>query len=154
MKTALVLVKRDGGLFPVDDEGKAEIDRLAPGKECLAEIRTPRNVRQHRLFFKLLQVLVENSDDFDDIDDALIRVKIATHEVDVKIEKDTGTAYFVPRSIAFASMDGTRFGRLFDRALYVITERWLVGMDRDELRQQIYDMVDGPERAALGKRIR
>jgi len=121
--TVFAMIKHNGGLLPMDDAGTEALAKIAKGREVLVEVKTPRNPRFHRLFFGLLNLLVENSGAFINVEDALKRVKIACGEVDELIDADTGQVFYTLRSIAFASMDQTRFSALFDLAVKVIVER-------------------------------
>lgn len=143
-------IRRGNAFYPVDDDGAAIVAACPEGKEVMGDLHPVRNVRHHRMFFGLLKLLVENTDMFGSIDDALMATKIACREVDTYIEASTGQVFYIPRSIKFESMDQARFRRLFERALHVITTRWLIGTDAEDLRQQVYDIVDGP--AAIGRR--
>lgn len=151
--TVIVCMKSNGLLVPMDEAAQDTLRSIKNGREVLVEIKTPRNPRHHRLFFGLLNLLVENSGVFIKVEDALKRVKIACGEVDELIDADTGQVFYTLRSIAFASMDQTRFSALFDLAVKVITERWLVGTSQDDLRQRVYELVDGPQASSLGKRV-
>lgn len=133
--------KLGGVLRPSDEEAEALLARLPEGKQCEITYRVPRSIQQHRLFFGLLNKLVENSDLFEDVDQALIAVKIAVHLYDAHVID--GRMVLVPQSIAFESLDQDRFQKVFDRALNVITSRWLVGTDKETLRQEVEAMI-GP----------
>jgi hypothetical protein len=147
-----VFVRRGNGFYPVDDEGHNIVHSVPEGKECMGEFAPRRNVGQHRLFFALLNLLVEN-DVFENIEAALLAIKIATGEWDAFINSD-GRAFYVPRSLAFESMDGAKFKRFFDRALHIIMTKYLDGSDEGILRQQVLDMTDNPDMKQLGKRIK
>lgn len=151
--TVIAMIKHNGGLLPMDEAATEALAKIAKGREVLVEVKQPRSVRNHRLFFGLLNLLVENSGVFINVEDALKRVKIACGEVDELIDADTGQVFYTLRSIAFASMDQTRFSALFDLAVKVITERWLVGTSQDDLRQRVYELVDGPVASSLGRRV-
>ena len=151
--TKIVVTKRGTGiLIASDEDARVVLARIKDGTDLMIEVRRPRNVRFHRLFFKLLDLIVENTERFGNVDEALLAVKIATHEVDTYIDADTGQVYYIPRSIAFESMDQDRFRRLFNRALYVACDRWLLGLKFEELHTRIFELVDGPERSSLGRR--
>ena len=151
--TKIAMTKRGGVLIAADDEARAVLDRIKDAVDIMVEVRRPRNVRQHRLFFALLNLLVENSDDFDNVEQALTAVKIGIGEADPIIDGRTGKTFWTVRSIAFESCDQDRFTRIFDRALFLICQRWLGGMEMDELRAEVYRMVDGEERSSLGRRV-
>lgn len=144
---------RGNALLPSTQEGRDVLAGIASGKEVMIEIKTARNVRFHRLFFGMLNLLVENSDSFDTVDQALTAVKIATGEVDPVIDAKTGKTFWVTRSIAFESCSQERFSRIFERALFVICDRWLIGTDTETLRAEIFDLVDGDRASSLGRRV-
>ncbi len=149
--TKAVFVRIGDGFYPVDDEGRAIVASVADGKQVMGEFKPSRNPRFHRMFFALLKLLVDNTEKFETVDQALLAIKIACHEVDTQIDVATGNLCYIPRSISFESMDEARFRRLFDRALYVITERWLIGTKADDLRNEVFAIVDGPQ--AIGTRV-
>lgn len=151
--TTIICIKHNGGLMPADEASAEVLRKIANGREVLVEAKTPRNVRAHRLFFAMLGLLVENSDAFATVEAALTAVKIGLGECDPAINAATGETVYVTRSIAFASCDQTRFSKLFDDALALIAGRWLAGTSQEALRQQVYDLVDGPAMASLGRRV-
>ncbi len=148
----IVMRKHGAGLLPVDDDGAEALKRLQQGREVMVEVKASRRPAQHRLFFALLHLLVENTDQFPTVELALQAVKLGLGEADPIVNAATGEVVYVLRSISFESMDQTRFGRLFDDAVKLIAERWL-GTDHEELRQNVYALVDGPAAASLGRRV-
>ena len=63
---------------------------------------------------------------------------------------DTGEVYLIPMSIAFASMTQAAFSEFMDAAINVIVARWLQGTDAEQLRREVFAVLDGP--AAIGTR--
>src|ERR1700722_14432479 len=89
--TKIVMTKRGAGiLIAADEDARTVLDRIKDGADVMVEVRRPRNVRFHRLFFKLLDLIVDNTDCFSSVEHALLAVKVATHEVDTYIDADTG----------------------------------------------------------------
>ena len=150
--TTMVMVKHNGGLIAADDGAAETLRSVKQGREVLVEVKTPRSPRQHRLFFALLGMLVENGDTFPTVEAALSAVKIALGEADPIINAATGEVVYVLRSIAFASCDQTRFAKLFDDATKLIADRWLHTAP-EALRQRVYEMIDGPAMSSLGRRV-
>lgn len=146
-------VRRGMGLFPASPEAQEIVSSIKDGSECLGEFRSVRNIRQLRLFFAMLHVIVENTDFFETIDQAKQAIKLATHEADIVID-ETGKVFYVLRSIALESMPQDRFNRFFARAIHVVLTRWLIGMEESELRQEIEEMADGPVASSLGRKIK
>ena len=54
--------------------------------------------------------------------------------------KDGNVAY-IPKSIAFASMDQTAFNDFWDKAVTFIVTKVIPGMNRDALETEILSMV-------------
>jgi hypothetical protein len=150
--TKVVMRRAGRALVPAEDEAAEMIAKMPEGKDVVVEVRQARNPKQHRLYWALMGLLADNVEWIPHKDAASTLVKIATHEVDMIIDGRTGEITYVPRSINWESMDGARFGRFLDRVLYVICSRWLVGNDVEELRQRVYEMIDGPAAASLGRR--
>lgn len=150
--TKLSFVKVAGRLMPGDDDAKVALDKIAAGREVIVEIKTARHPKQHRTFFALLDVLVDGSS-FSSKEAALTAIKVAIGECDPVISAD-GEVVYVTRSIAFESCDQTRFSEIFDRTLEVICDRWLIGADKEELRNRVLDIVEDKRAASLGTRVR
>lgn len=148
-----VFARRGHGFVPVDQDGEDMLAAVKDGKQVMGTFKAARNPRHHRMFFALLRVLVDNADLFAG-DTELARRTILTdcRECDVWFHPKTGEVRVEVRSIAYERMDQVRFSRLFERALYVICNDYLAGADADGIRQQVFDIVDGPERSSLGRR--
>jgi hypothetical protein len=147
------MIKHRMMLAPVDDEGMEILQSIADGREVMVDVKQARNPRQHRLFFKMLGLLVDNSDLFNTIQQALTAVKMGTGEADPVVDAETGEVFWVLRSINFESCDQARFNRIFDASLKLICTKWLVGTEENTLREELFRLVDGPERASLGRRV-
>lgn len=135
-----VLCRRTvSGLQPLDDQASEELQRVPLGRPVYVEIKAARNPRQHRLLFALLKAVTDNTDLFPSIDAALVAIKIGTGYVDTMVTAEGQTVY-VPRSISFANMPQTTFSEWFDRAINLVSERWLP-MAPDDLRREIEEMI-------------
>lgn len=109
-----------------------EILKTVPnGKALRMEFTQQRNIKFHRKFFVLLQVILHYIDEPDrdrlnihTKDELLNRLKIDLGLYDLWIVGEgaplpVGTPVFVPKSIAFASMDNTAFDRLYKDTINV-----------------------------------
>lgn len=73
----------------------------------------------------------------------MIALKIACGLVDPFIDAKTGKTFFVPRSISFTAMSQDEFNAFFDRAIFVICDRWLPkGTTTESVRREIEMMTD------------
>lgn len=131
------------GLFPADAMAAEELDRIKDGAETLTSTKTPRNPRQHRLAWALAQKLAESVDTLHDRDDAMALLKIKARHVRWMSDPQTGSMWPVPQSISFASLSQEQFGRLFDRFVWIICNELVPGIDEDDLRREVLELVDG-----------
>lgn len=142
-----VFRRRGRTLVPVDRQGLDLLATVGNERDVVIEVKARRNPKHHRLLFAILKVMVEHSASFDSTEQALVALKIATGEVDVHVN-ERGRAFFVPRSISWGAMDQTRFKQFFDRAVHVITRRWMPpGTREQDVRAEIEAMVAEPQHA-------
>jgi len=133
-------------LMPFDDEGRDMLAALPVHKEVLVDIHTPRNPKHHRLLFALYVKLHDGGAFDGDQDSFLDWAKYATGHVRSSVDH-RGEVHYVPKSIAFESMDQARFSRWFDRVCYHIAHRLLGSADEWEaLRDDIINTVEGKYR--------
>lgn len=133
------MVKHLGGLRPVDDAGTVALSKLKQGDLVQVECVRPRNPRHHRLFFALLSIVANNSPHYDDPEQVLLALKIATGHVVPHVAYD-GKAYMIPKSIAFHKMDQTAFDQFFDKCIDIVAARFLPGVTDSELRAELESM--------------
>ncbi len=137
MKT--VLQKRNGGLMPCDELGQAALDKYKDGDEIMVEVRKPRHGKQHRLFFALLHLVMQNQDRYPSIDVLLAALKVAQGYATAIPMKNGNTAY-LPKSINFSSMDQDKFDEFFNRSLDIIIKDIIPGMDKTDLLNEIKEI--------------
>lgn len=66
------------------------------------------------------------------------------------IDPTNGKTFFVVRSISYAAMDQTRFDAFFDRACFVIAERWMpAGTTSEDVRFEILEMINPPSAPSI-----
>lgn len=143
--TRAAFIRRNGGLHPVDDDGRALVAAL-PDKPVMVSIYAKRNARHHRLLFRLLE-MVRDGGAWDGSADTLLDfLKIATGHVRTVVDPGTGRAVFATKSIAFDEMGQDAFRRWFDAAVQVICERLLNRADWESVRDEVIATVDKPWR--------
>lgn len=130
-------------LVPMDEDSCDMMTAMKPGKVVLVDIFTPRNPSHHRLLFALFKKLCDGGVWEGDMNSFLDWIKFATGHVRVSVDH-CGRPHYVPKSIAFESMDQQAFSRWFDRAIYIVVQR-LLSADQDwqVLRDEIIAIVDG-----------
>lgn len=122
--------RRGSSLVPSDIAASEFLSEIKDGQEVLVTIRRPRNVAHHRLFWALLTVVCDNSDDWNDPEELLSALKLATGHTEPRMTID-GNMYLAPRSINFAAMDQEAFKRFYNRCTYILAAK--LGIDADSL---------------------
>ena len=139
--TKAVFRKRGRSFIPIDQEGLDVLSHIHDERDVVIEIKQARWPKHHRLFFALLKFMVEHTPYFETIEQAKTAIKIATGEVDTYIDEH-GKTFFILRSISWGSMEQTRFAAFFDRAVFVITDRWMPPNTTEEsVRAELEAMV-------------
>ena len=118
-------VKRPSGLVPGDAAAAEAFSKMRDGKGYLVNLWAPRNPKHHRLLFAMLNLVVENTDKWPDVETLLADLKLETGLFEARINLLTGMPYAAPASIAFSSMDQARFDEWFAKAVDVLATRAL-----------------------------
>lgn len=128
-------LKRVGmALVPDGDESIAAFSKLPFNKSLHAEVKQPRNVQHHRLFWAIVHRVAEGiGAEPQNVTDVL---KIATGHCTIVKTKTHGTLS-LPKSISFAKMDQNQFREFFDKCLIVIFQEW--GIDESAFADLIAD---------------
>ena len=130
--TRIALRVERGALVPADDHARKVLrDRdYSIGDVVFAEVRKPRNPKYHRLAHALGQLLVENLDEFAELDahSVLKRVQleadIACDQMAINFPGLGPCTYRIPRSLSFESLDQTQFEAVYSAMCRHIAERY------------------------------
>ena len=118
------------------------LQAIRPNEVLTASLRRARHPGHHRKLFALLNLVFENQDKFTNIQELLNAIKLATGYFELGKTID-GIPFCIPKSIAFASMCEAEFTTFFDKAVDVILTKILPGVNRDELNDQVQDILNG-----------
>lgn len=129
--------KTASGFQPISEEARKFHAGTKLGQVVEMRCRRPRSPGHHRKLFALLNILVENTEDFVSTEDALTAIKAATgHGRWVQIGK-AQRELFIGDSISFDAMAQDDFQTFYDRAIAAVLRFWLSGVDEPELREAI-----------------
>jgi len=123
------------------------------GREVRAELKQPRNPAFHRLAHAVGNLLVDNVEEFRDMDahGAIKAIQAKTGVCCEPLEIDLGSlgkvTAQVPRSLAFDEMAEDEFSKLFEAITAYIGEHYAHVM-LDEVRAEFWSMATGERRAA------
>jgi hypothetical protein len=134
--------KQLGSLRPCDANGQDAIRKIGNGDVVSVEVKRPRNLQHHRLYWALMSTVHENIDHerYPTVEDLSAAVKIAAG-LRTRIELPSGEIGFIPGSIAFHKMNQIEFASFYDRVCDLIAAHFLPGVDKDDLRREVSLMI-------------
>lgn len=131
-----VFIKAIGGLKPADEDAEAIIAAWKLGEARMIEITRPRNLGSHRLLWAIIGLVWQNVEGYPSREALMDVVKIGCGHVEPLTLPD-GSVWMRPKSISFAAQDEDGFKQFLDRALTFITTRLLPGLDRQDLLNEV-----------------
>jgi len=130
----------NSGFYPASEEDNDYFKKIQPGKCILVESKQPRNPGYHRKFFSLLKFVFDNTEKFESITEILIHIKIKMGYYIERIQPDIGIVY-IPKSISFDSMDQVKFKKFYSKAIDIIMQDIIVGIDKRILEDVINGVI-------------
>lgn len=129
-------------LRPVDELGEAALRKLGHGEIVSIEIKRPRNIKHHRMFWALMGLVHDNLDHerYPTVEDLVAAVKINAG-LRTRIELPNGETGFIPGSISFHKMDQDEFSKFYERVCDLIARHFLPGVNTDDLRREVEIMI-------------
>lgn len=134
--------KHLGALRPADILGDEAFSKIKNGELVTVEIKRPRNLAHHRLYFALVRLVWDNIDHdrYPSVDDLHGAIKISVG-LRTRIEMPDGTVAYMPGSIAWAKMDQDQFSAFFERVCDAVAKWFLPGVLSAELRREVEQMI-------------
>lgn len=131
----IFLTKTLNGLAPSDEEAKQAIRRWKVGETLKCSVKKPRDYKNHKRYFALLNLTFENQDRYTSFEHFRKAVQLAAGHVDELVTIE-GEVVFLPKSIAYDSLDEMEFCKVFGEAMTVCA-KILGDLDLDELRVEV-----------------
>jgi hypothetical protein len=131
------------GLIPMYDADHDEKKKLKIGEEYQAEIKQPRNIRFHNLYFALInctwEYLNERQVEFFNGNKEVFRksLEVAAGHCDKVFSFRLKEWVDVPKSVSFSSMDEHEFRDLYDRVKDVIFNTILKDISIEEFNKNL-----------------
>lgn len=134
--------KHLGSLRPTDSAGEDALRKIGNGEVVSIELKRPRNVKHHRLFWALMTIVHENMDEarYPTVEDLVAAIKIAAG-LRTRIVLPNGDVGFIPGSIAFHKMSQDEFSAFYDRVCDLIAKHFLPGVTSEQLRAEVETMT-------------
>ena len=135
----VMLRKERGGLWAADDASAGVLAGIKAGDVVACEIKRPRNLQMHRLFWALMQKVYENQETYDSPEEVAAAFKVATGHCEY-VQTPRGLVG-LPKSISFAKMDQSEFREFFNKALNYLTTVVIPGLNRADLEREVMEMT-------------
>jgi hypothetical protein len=137
-----LVAKHLGSLHPVDEGGQDALRKIGNGELVMIEMKRPRNVKHHRMFWALMTIVWEQMDTerYPTVEDLVAAVKISAG-LRTRIELPNGETGFIPGSIAFHKMDQGAFSDFYERVCDLVAKHFLPGVTSDDLRREVSIMI-------------
>ena len=120
MSVGTVYVRRSGDkLVPITEWDREQILEIPEGKDLSIKVSRTRSARQHRLFWSLMQIVVDNHPVYLRPEQLVEWLKLRLGYVE-EVMFHNGEMMTKLSSISFSSMGQAEFQEFFNKALYVI----------------------------------
>lgn len=134
------------GLVPLDDNDLQQYKSLVLGSDVRVRVTLPRNIKFHRKFFALLQLVYTNLPERlqQDMHIYSIEALLAAIKIDMGYYDTVNVAgknVVKLRSISFAKMDESGFSHFYDLAVTDILNNYLRSTDRNALLQEVEQFI-------------
>lgn len=141
--------KHLNSLRPVDEGGEDALRKIGQGELVMVEVKRPRNLKHHRLYWALVSLVWQNMDGdrYPTAEDLHSAIKIAAG-LRTMIQLPDGTVGFIPGSIAFHKMSQDDFAAFYDRVCDLVAKHFLPGVTVLELKNEVAAMIGASREAA------
>jgi hypothetical protein len=130
----ITLIKTLNG-FKLAYNSDHELAKKIPLNEpIIYEWKKPRNLKFHKKFFALLNLVFENQEQYNNLDHLKKDLTISAGYYDLRLNIE-GIEIREAKSISFAKMNDTEFSDYYNRIIDVVV-KWL-GIDKDDIIQNI-----------------
>lgn len=139
MKEIYLVKQLNGSLIPAYDSDKEMLSSIKVGEIYKYKFSKPRNIKFHRKFFALINLVYHNQDHYTSADDLRHDLTIESGFFELRVNKFTGEEVKVAKSIAFASMDEVEFSSLYSKFLDTVVR--VFGWDGEDIEQNISEFM-------------
>lgn len=145
MKFYVVRKQGETILRPAYQEDIEQLVKMRTGEVYRAEVKMPRNIKFHRKFFTLINLIMENMPEDHQLttvdgqplqirnsDDLLWHIKMQVGHYERKVTLG-GKVVYEAKSISFGAMDEAEFDKFYNAAVDAVCKYILPGISREDL---------------------
>lgn len=122
-KPVVAFIRKGDGLYPELDIDKRALDGIAQGQRVRIRIEEFRNQGRHRLYWAILNEVIQATDCALSPERLHELVKLKTGLVEI-VSLPDGTVYALPGSIAFDKISEAEFIAFLEKAVFWLTETY------------------------------
>lgn len=142
------MVRSYSGLKPADAAGAELLAMLEQGEAVRVKWSKPRNLPRLRWWWALCELIARHSNRTKEQVAAILKISVG-HADELHTKGDhcpecgceIERVIYMPRSIAFGTMDETAFAEFTKQCVGVVTERLIPGANDDDVRRELEEMV-------------
>ena len=133
------VIKTLGGLKPYSEKAEQVFSKIQLNEVVEIDYKKQRNVKFHRKFFALINLVYQNQDHYNNIDELREDLTIEAGFYKLVVNKFTGEERRKAKSISFSSMDEIEFNELYNKFLNTII--LVFGWDGEEIEKNIANFI-------------
>ena len=139
MKEIYLAKNLNGTLTPASDSDKDMLKNFKVGEVYRFKFSKPRNIKFHRKFFALINLVFENQEHYTSIEHLRHDLTIEAGFYNIRINRFTGEQLKEAKSISFASMDEIEFSSLYNKFLDTVVR--VFGWDGEDIEENIVNFM-------------
>lgn len=133
-----LFLKRTLHGFAAADEATQDAMRSYKiGDTYRASVVKPRNLRNHRRYWALVNLVYQNADGYASAELVHAHLKLLAGRCSPVVSKTTGETFLVPESISFSAMDEAEFQDFWGRCIKAVCEHILPGINVDAVAYEV-----------------
>lgn len=125
-------------IIPLYDSDYEKLKKVKKNTQVQIDIVQPRNIKFHKKFFALINMVFENQERFDNIEILRKELTIESGFYDEYIDFH-GTVQRQAKSISFSNMDETEFSELYSKFINTVIR--VTGWDSDDIDENLISFM-------------
>lgn len=135
----IYVIRHGGVLYPLSPEDGEKISKPRDDLLCIEYVQK-RNVKFHRKFFKLLQIVFDQQEKYSNKEDLRVEILLKSGQYTEHITTK-GELIYIPKSMSFKSMKQAEFDEFYNKALDVCLKYFCNGT-RQSLEDQVNNIME------------
>lgn len=132
-------VRTLSGFEPVCEKAKNAWRSVKLGEMVSFKMHRPRNLKHHQKYWVLMQIVADNSEDFESPEMVHYAIRAALGRGKWIQPGNARRQIFIPESIAFRSMNQDEFAEFYKQAVDVVLKHFIQGLTPEQLEHVIMD---------------